>query len=278
MPHCHRDPTGAPTMIGPDLVGERAEMRACCPGSPGAAVLEPTLRSEPIPAGARADGLVASLPSYLERVYWWAYLRPASIRIFDHTLVVSAILWGQYRHLSDLVLTRIAPGERVLQLACVYGDLSSRIARQVGPAGGLDIVDVAPIQIANARAKLAGYTRARATVANAATRQADRFDCVLSFFLLHELPDPLKHRVVDAALAAVAPGGRAVFVDYARPARWHPLRPVMAVVFAALEPYAAAMWRRPIAGLASQPQGFRWSRTSHFGGLYQVVIAERSEG
>tara|TARA_R110002012_G_scaffold69384_1_gene179631 strand:+ start:40 stop:759 length:720 start_codon:yes stop_codon:yes gene_type:complete len=227
----------------------------------------------------RAVGKVGNpetaLPDYLERTYWWAYLRPASIRIFDHKVIVSAILWGQYRRLSDTVLTRIASGDRVLQLACVYGDLSQRLARQVGPEGALDIVDVAPIQIANIRRKLVGMDWVRASVADATTTRAGSFDCVLSFFLLHEMPDPLKRRVVDAALAAVAPGGRAMFVDYARPLRWHPLRPVMAAVFTLLEPYAIAMWHTPIAALASHPQEFSWTRETRFAGLFQVVIAER---
>lgn len=233
-----------------------------------------------MPDGSRGstlqpEDMPATIPDYLERYYWWAYLRPASIRFFDHPAMVQAILWGQYRRLSDRVLARIAPGERVLQLACVYGDLSERIARRVGQAGALDIVDVAPIQIANVRAKLAAHDHVRATVADAATLRADRFDCVLSFFLLHELPDQLKREVIDAALAAVAPGGRAVFVDYARPSRWHPLRPVMAAVFALLEPFAAALWRTPIPALASQPKGFVWSHASYFAGLYQVIVAER---
>ena len=222
------------------------------------------------------DDLEKALPDYLERTYWWAYLRPASIRIFDRKPIVSAILWGQYRRLSDMVLASITPGDRVLQLACVYGDLSQRLAGRVGPQGALDIVDVAPIQIANVRRKLAGIGWVRTHVADAATIRDDQFDCVLSFFLLHELPDPLKRQVVDAALAAVAPGGQAVFVDYARPARWHPMRPVVAAVFALLEPYAATMWRTPIAALASRPQDFSWRRETRFAGLYQVVIAARA--
>ena len=161
------------------------------------------------------------------------------------------------------------------RLACVYGDLSQRLARQVGPEGALDIVDVAPIQIANIRRKLVGMDWVRASVADATTTRSGSFDCVLSFFLLHEMPDPLKRRVVDAALAAVAPGGRAMFVDYACPLRWHPLRPVMAAVFALLEPYATAMWHIPIAALASHPQEFSWTRETRFAGLFQVVIAER---
>ena len=57
-------------------------------------------------AGEKVGDPETALPDYLERTYWWAYLRPASIRIFDHKVIVSAILWGQYRRLSDTVLTR----------------------------------------------------------------------------------------------------------------------------------------------------------------------------
>ena len=74
-----------------------------------------------------------AIPDYLEQYYWWAYLRPASLRVFDHPAVVSAILWGQYRRLSDAVLAEIAPGANVLQLACVYGDLTLRLAARLGP-------------------------------------------------------------------------------------------------------------------------------------------------
>ena len=34
------------------------------------------------------------VPAYLRERYAWAYLHPASLRILDHRLVVSRILWG----------------------------------------------------------------------------------------------------------------------------------------------------------------------------------------
>lgn len=224
---------------------------------------------------ASADPDRGAVPDYLERYYWWAYLRPASLRFFDRRAVVSAILWGQYRRLGNIALAGIAPGSRVLQLACVYGDLSARLAGQVGADGLLDIVDIAPIQVRHARAKLAAHPRATVRVADAAEPGADRYDTVLCFFLLHELPDRHKRRVVDAALSRLAPDGRAVFIDYARPAAAHPLRPVMATVFALLEPFARTMWHHEIASLASDPASHDWSRRSIFGGLYQTVVATR---
>ena len=48
----------------------------------------------------------------------------------------------------------MAPGTEVLQLACVYGDLSPRLARHLGRSGRLDFVEIAPIQVANTRTKL----------------------------------------------------------------------------------------------------------------------------
>jgi hypothetical protein len=66
-----------------------------------------------------------------------------------------------------------------------------------------------------------------------------------------------------------------VFIDYHRPGRLHPLRPIMMTVFALLEPFARALWTREIAAYASTPDGFRWRKQTFFGGLYQKVVAER---
>jgi len=216
-----------------------------------------------------------TIPGYLRRHYWWAYLRPASLRAFDHPAVVSAILWGQYHRLSDAVLAEIAPGANLLQLACVYGDLTPRLVGRLGSEGRLTVVDAAPIQIANLAAKLGQKSHLTLRVGDAAAPGPGTHDTVLCFFLLHELPDGHKRRVVDAALDRLAPGGRAIFVDYARPARWHPLRPVMALVFRLLEPFAAAMWRRPVRSFASDPDRVRWRERRVFGGLYQIVVAAR---
>ena len=217
-----------------------------------------------------------AIPDYLERYYWWAYLRPTSLRVFDHPAVVSAILWGQYRRLCDAVLGIVRPGERVLQLACVYGDLTPRLRDRLGTQGRLEVVDVAPIQIDNLAAKLGYDPQVALRVADAAAPGTGRFDVVLCFFLLHEMPDDQKRRVVGAALDRLVSGGRAVFIDYAQPAWWHPIRPIMWAVFALLEPFAATMWRGNIRSLSSTPDRFSWREKRMFGGLYQIVVAERA--
>ena len=91
----------------------------------------------------------------------------------------------------------------------------------------------------------------------------------------HELPDDYKRAVVDASLASLASGGKAIFVDYHRPHWAHPLRGVMSLVFDLLEPFAKKMWSREIAGFATDGRDFTWRKQTSFGGLYQMTVAHR---
>ncbi len=169
-----------------------------------------------------AEGAPA-IPDYLRETYAWAYLSPRSVRVLDRQLVVSSILWGNYRRLLEALLAELEPGQRVLQPACVYGDFSARLARFLGPRGELEVIDIAPIQVQHCRRKLAGLPQASVRLGDAAAVQSGTYDAISCFFLLHELPDPTKRLAVDALLAAVKPGGKAVFDDYLLP---HPLHPL----------------------------------------------------
>jgi SAM-dependent methyltransferase len=214
-----------------------------------------------------------TIPAYLREVYAWAYLNPRSVRLLDHRIVAAAILWGNYRRLADAAIAEFAPGMRVLQPACAYGDVSPRLARALGPTGQLEMADVAPVQLRNVRPKLAAYPSARLEHRDAADTPRRRFDAVNCFFLIHEIPDGHRRRVVDALLDAVVPGGKVVFVDYHRPLGWHPLKPVMSLVFDRLEPFAKGLWRAEIRDMAREAERFTWSKTTYFGGLYQKVTA-----
>lgn len=226
-------------------------------------------------AAAHELDTAAALPDYLVDTYAWAYLRPRSLQLLDRHLVVNGILWGNYRRLVRAACSEFAIGDRVLQAASVYGNLSSCLAQQIGEEGFLDVIDVAPLQVAHCRRKLAGRRNVRVRVADAVNPGQQGYDGVCCFFLLHEIPDAQKREVVGALLAAVRPGGKVVFVDYHRPAWWHPLRPVMAAVFHWLEPFAHGLVSRSIRKLAEQPQSYHWRETTRFGGLYQIVVVTR---
>ncbi len=223
---------------------------------------------------ARSDTKIPELPAYLVQTYAWAYLRPWSLRVFDHTAVVWAILWGNAGRLARAAFVEIEAGQTVLQAACVYGRFSLDLARRVGNDGRLDIVDIAPIQVENCRRKLYKFANVRARVADAAAAGGGPYDAVCCFFLLHELPDPYKCKVVDVLLGSVRAGGKVVFVDYHLPSARHPLKAITGFVFDRLEPFAKTMWRREIRSLASAPDRFCWRKETCFGGLFQKVVAE----
>ena len=217
----------------------------------------------------------SALPDYLVDTYSWAYLRPRSLHLLDRHFVVNGILWGNYRRLADWACTHFSGGERLLQAASVYGDLSARLAERVGASGFLDVIDIAPLQVNHCRKKLAGRGNVSVHVADAAAPPRSGYDGICCFFLLHEIPDRHRRLVVDALLAAVRPGGIVVFVDYHRPAWWNPLRPVMALVFRWLEPYADALLQTRIEDVATRTVDVEWKSETRFGALYQKVVARR---
>ena len=97
------------------------------------------------------------IPAYLEKTYWWAYVHPRAVALFERQWLVNLILWGNFERLRDEALDALGQTlhGRTLQIACVYGDFTTRLARRIASAGSLDVVDVLLIQLHNLRGKLA---------------------------------------------------------------------------------------------------------------------------
>ena len=219
------------------------------------------------------------IPSYLEATYWWAYVHPRAVRIFERQWLVNLILWGNFSRLRDQAIAELVPGlgGRTLQIACVYGDLTARIAAQVPEGAHLDVVDVLPVQLRNLRKKLESDAPVRTHLADSTSLHFSdaSYDQALLFFLLHEQPEYARRRTIAEALRILRPGGKLVIVDYHRPRAWHPLRLLMRSVLSTLEPYALGLWNQDIA--AWLPAGFSphaMRKETFYGGLYQKVVIE----
>lgn len=232
-------------------------------------------------ASASGEGPTRNdVPAYLQTYYWWAYIHPRGVKLFERQWLVNLILWGNYARLSDAASTELGealPG-CTLQVACVYGDLTDRIGRRAGAAGGiLDVVDVLPIQLRNLHDKLSAGTPAR-LIAMDSTRlqlQDGAYDRALVFFLLHEQPASVRQQTLREVFRVVKPGGKVVIVDYARPHWWNPLRYLWRPVLALLEPFALDLWRDDVGAWMPPSEGARMTSRRLFGGLYQVVTATK---
>ena len=238
------------------------------------------------PAGVEArPGAIGSprlrppvaLPSYLEQTYWWAYLHPRGVSFFERQWLVNLILWGNYATLRNAAFAELASARcgKALQIACVYGDFTVKLAQHLGPGAHLDVVDVAPVQLDNLRRKLgrqSGVFLHHQDSVNLAFADQS-YDCVVVFFLLHEQPAHARTRTVAEALRVTRRGGRIVFVDYHRPVRANPLRYIMRPILDTLEPFALDMWRTEIAAwLPAGTQPTSVDKEVYFGGLYQKVV------
>jgi ubiquinone/menaquinone biosynthesis C-methylase UbiE len=223
------------------------------------------------------------IPRYLESVYWWAYVHPRAVQVFEREWLVNTILFGHYATLRNHALAALAePGQpirgRTLQLACVYGNLSPRLLGRMADDATLEVVDVLPIQLRNLQAKLpADDPRVTLTQSDSsALRMPDAsVDQVLLFFLLHEQPEAVRRGTLAEAMRVCRPGGRVVIVDYHRPVAWHPVRPLMKAIFHKLEPYAMALWQHPVQDwLPPGAQPTLVDKRTWFGGLYQRLILQ----
>jgi ubiquinone/menaquinone biosynthesis C-methylase UbiE len=221
------------------------------------------------------------VPDYLSRVYWWAYVHPKAVKVFERQWLVNLILWGNFTRLRNSALDTLGHtiSGKTLQIACVYGDFTPRLQQRLAPDARLDVVDVLPIQLDNLDRKLDGSEQVRLFCSNSENLGfADNasYEQVILFFLLHELPEETRQSTLKEALRVLKPGGKLVVVDYHKPHAWNPLRYLMRPLLAWLEPFALAVWQRELSEFIPVPQDeYSIAKSTFFGALYQQVVFTR---
>lgn len=237
---------------------------------------------QPNPSALRSLGSRGlPVPAYLSAHYWWAYVHPNAVQVFERQWLVNLILWGNYPRLSTAALGALGSPIRgsVLQIACAYGDITPRMVGQLDADASLDVVDILPVQLSNLAAKLEPDDRVHLHCMNSAALKFDSasFDQVVLFFLLHEQPADVRLDTVREAARVLRPGGRLLIVDYSNPVWFHPLRYLWKPVLKVLEPFARDLLDHGIEPWvpAALPLALKTQRR-FFGGLYQMLSFERS--
>jgi ubiquinone/menaquinone biosynthesis C-methylase UbiE len=222
------------------------------------------------------------MPIYLVRYYWWAYLWPKAVWFFDHQPIINAILFGQYKKLMNTTLTRLehTPGERVLQLTCVYGSLTPGLIHRLAPVP-LHITDVASVQLALAQSKVQTDSDFLVTRMNAEqlAYKANSFSTIVLFFLLHEMPAEARRNTLSECMRILSQGGSLLMAEYGPLPENHLLYrfPPSRWLITRLEPFLDSFWHEDIFSLLQKlavSHGKRVKIVSHvtiFAAFYRVT-------
>ncbi|MFA6971127.1 MAG: methyltransferase domain-containing protein [Gallionella sp.] len=194
----------------------------------------------------------SGVPDYLARYYWWAYLWPWGIWLFDRQFTINAILFGQYDKLLHKTqrLVETSADARLLQLTCVYGKLTPSLLDIC--EGDLHLCDVADAQLQLTRSKTSQLVgRCRLTRMNAERMgyANDAFDQVIVFFLLHEMPDGARRRTYAEIARVVRIGGSVLITEYASTPHLHLLYRFTPFrwLIGKLEPFLPGFWQEDVA-------------------------------
>jgi len=193
----------------------------------------------------------SGIPDYLAKNYWWAYLSPVGVALFDHPFIVNRILWGQYHHLVKdcSALLGQQKTDKLAQISCAYGEIIPNAGIGAN-AEQIYLLDVASIQLEKAYAKIKNndvadrFTLLRAN-AESLPLATNSMDTSLIFFLLHELPESSRKAVINQALRITKSGGRLVIADYAQMNghHWFHRLGFFRNIFENLEPFLGNFWR-----------------------------------
>ncbi len=223
---------------------------------------------------------VSSIPVYSSFVYGDRYNSITASETLDTAFSARLRTFFQYDKLVASALRNIKMNQNVLQMGLVFGNEIDQVAQTVGAYGQYDIIDVNPFQVSRNQEKYGSvYPCLHIFEQDAATLKVEKkYDVVLCFLLLQELPVVTKMKVVNNALNAVKDGGCAVFIDYHNPLYWHPLRYVVRMYNRLRHPFAEKLWDREIDTFAKNKIDFVWRKSTCFGRMFQKVVATRKNG
>jgi demethylmenaquinone methyltransferase / 2-methoxy-6-polyprenyl-1,4-benzoquinol methylase len=125
-------------------------------------------------------------------------------------------LWKRFA----LSQTGLRPGDRALDVAGGTGDLAIGLARQVGPAGRVVLLDINAAMLAHGRDRLldAGFARGVDCVLGSAERlpfAEGAFHCVTIGFGLRNVTD--KAAALGSMYRVLRPGGQLLVLEFSKP-------------------------------------------------------------
>ncbi|MBQ8869890.1 MAG: rhodoquinone biosynthesis methyltransferase RquA [Alphaproteobacteria bacterium] len=217
---------------------------------------------------------VVKTPTYVKEIYGNVYENEKLSRFLDDERIVSFLTCFQQHKLVNDVIKEISTNSSVLQMGCTFGRQIEATAEKVGAYGRYVVADVTPMQIERCKSKTV-YQKINFIFQDVSKAFSEKFDTVICYMLLHELPPITKAKVINNALNSVEEGGKVIFIDYHKPSKWNLLRFLIKPFNRLYQPFAESMWEQNIENYAKEKSHFTWRKKTYFGKMYQKVVAVR---
>lgn len=135
-----------------------------------------------------------------------------------YDLLMTAMTFGHEKKLrnNEIELSRIQPGDSVLEIGCGTGTLTLAAKERAGPSGTVAGIDLAPEMVARAQKKAVrkGADIAFREGSIAAIPFPDnRFDVVMCSFMIFHMPDDVQKNGIAEISRVTKPGGHLFIFD-----------------------------------------------------------------
>ena len=214
------------------------------------------------------------LPPYMQILFNKIYDNQRICGVLDDNRIVKLTDFFATEKLLKDLLRDVPKNAHVLQIGLTFGKQIDAVYNKVQKQGKLDIFDLSETQIKRAAQKYAHHNMT-ITNYNAALLWDEKYDVIICYNLLRELPLKTRQAVMDNLLDNLTTGGKAIFVDYAEPEAWNLLKYPLKWFNRLYRPFAQSLWQEPIENFCSKKDQFRWQHTYYHGHMFQKTVAIR---
>ena len=215
-------------------------------------------------------------PVYFKKFYAKFYDNEKLVHFLDNPRVLYFLTLGVYPKLVNDVVKEVCVNGNVVQFGCTFGNQIEAVSNKIGVYGDYTILDISQKQINRCQNK-DFYHRNHYELYDVRRLfdSGQKYDAIICFMLLHELPQNSRIKVVNNALQSVTVGGKVVFIDYNKPSKYNPFWWFIRMFNRLYQPFAEDLWKNSIQSYALNGKNFTWRKKIYRGGTYQKVVATR---
>lgn len=217
-------------------------------------------------------------PSYLKNIYGWLYKKNKYYDLLDNPFLLNILTLGSHYILTQELKKEISPHSQILQIGATLGSQIKKTYAVLDTEqnGSYTIVDIL-LNILEKQQKKHLNHHINWVHADASKTIKGKYDTIICYMLLHELPPNTRAKILNNMIKALTPTGKIIFIDYHLPAPYNPLKYLIRAFNRLYQPFAESLWKNSIKSLTPQADKCTWSKQTYYGGIYQKVIATKNK-